>query len=175
MDAVVLIQEAQESGARLIKACEALEISISTFERWRKGNLWDKRKGAIKEVPRKLTEVERQEIIDISCSREYKDLNPYRIHAALLDKGIYIASESSFYRVLRSEGLVRHRGNSRPGTSHSKPPELIATGPNQVWTWDITWLYSHVKGIFFYAYTIIDIWDRSIVSWAIHDRPYVSR
>lgn len=170
IDAVVLIQEAQESGARLSKACEALKISISTFERWRKGNLVDMRKGAFKHVPRKLTKEERQEIIDICCSLEYKDLNPYRIHASLLDKGIYLGSESSFYRVLRSEGLVRHRGNSRPGTSHNKPPELIATGPNQVWTWDITWLYSHVRGIFFYAYTIIDIWDRSIVNWAIHDR-----
>lgn len=170
IQAVELIQEAQKNGARLLKACEALEISVSTFERWRSGKTSDSRKGASKVVARKLSDEERQEIIAVSCSNEYKDDNPYKIVASLLTKGTYIASISSFYRVLREKGLVKHRGNSRPGQSHSKPPELVATGPNQVWTWDITWLHSHIRGIFYFAYTIIDIWDRSIVKWAIHDR-----
>lgn len=168
--AVKLIKEANKNGARIWKACEALEISVSTFERWRKGKYSDRRKGAEKVVARRLTEEEKQKIIDISCSTRYKDDNPYKIHASLLDGGIYIASISSFYRVLNENGLVHHRGNTKPGISHSKPPERVATGPNQVWTWDITWLPSYVRGIFYYAYTIIDIWDRSIVKWAIHDR-----
>ncbi|MBF9019051.1 IS3 family transposase, partial [Oceanispirochaeta sp. M2] len=168
--AVVLILEANKDGARIWKACEALEISVSTFERWRNGYYSDNRKGANKTVARKLTKEEKLKIIDISCSVKYKDDNPYKIHASLLNNSIYIASISSFYRVLKEEKLNHHRGNTRPGTSHNKPPELIATGPNQVWTWDITWLHSYIRGIFYYAYTIIDIWDRSIVKWAIHDR-----
>ncbi|MCP3686275.1 MAG: IS3 family transposase [bacterium] len=168
--AVTLIKEARNNGARLWKACEVLEISISTFRRWSAGRLVDCRKGAAKQIPRKLTFEEEQSIIDACCSKEYKDDNPYKIHASLLDKGTYIASISSFYRVLRKKGLISHRGNTRPGQSHSKPPEKIATGPNQVWCWDITWLSSDVRGLFYYAYVIIDIWDRSIVKWAIHDR-----
>ena len=168
--AVELIIEANKNGARTWKACEALEISVSTFERWRNGKYTDSRKGASKVVARKLTEEERQKVIDVSCSQRYKDDNPYKIHASLLDSGIYVASISSFYRVLRENSLVHHRGNTHPGTSHNKPPERVATGPNQVWTWDITWIPSYVRGIFYYSYTIIDIWDRSIVKWAIHDR-----
>lgn len=170
MEAVKLIKEANQDGARLVKACEALEISISTFERWRKGKTRDSRKGALKVVSRKLSPEERQSVIDISCSNEYKDENPYKIVASLLSKGTYIASESTFYRILRDEGLIKHRRNTRPGKSHFKPPELVATGPNQVWTWDITWIRSNIRGIFYFAYTIIDIWDRSIVKWSIHDR-----
>ena len=168
--AVILILEANKAGARLQKACEAMEISVSTFERWRKGKTRDRRKGAKKVVARKLTAEERQSIIDTSCSSEFKDDNPYKIHASLLNEEIYIASVSSFYRILREEGLIRHRGNSKPGKSHNKPPELVAIGPNQVWTWDITWVKTNVQGLFYFAYTIIDIWDRSIVKWAIHNR-----
>ena len=168
--AVELIEEANNAGARLFKACEVLEISVSSFRRWQSGDVQDSRKGAAKRVPRKLTEKERREILNICCDDEHKDMNPYQIHANLLDKGIYIASVSSFYRVLRDKGLVRHRENSRPAYKHHKPPEKKATGPNQVWCWDITWLKTQVRGLFLYAYVIIDIWDRSIVKWCIHDR-----
>lgn len=168
--AVTLIKEAQNSGARLWKACEVLDISVSTFRRWSAGHLKDNRKGSLKNIPRKLTLEEEQLIVDVCCSKEYKDDNPYKIHASLLDKGVYIASISSFYRVLRKKGLMFNRGNTKPGQSQSKPPEKTATGSNQVWCWDITWLSSKVRGLFYYAYVIIDIWDRSIVKWAIHDR-----
>ena len=167
--ATELIDEAYRDGARLFKACKVLEISVSTFRRWKTGNYKDQRKGAKKDVPRKLSEEERQEIIDVCCSEEYKDDNPYEIHSSLLDKGKYIASISSFYRVLRDEKLVNHRSNTRAPHKRVKPPELTTDGPNQVWTWDITWLKSNIRGLFFYAYTIIDIWDRSIVKWSIHD------
>ena len=168
--AVDLIEEACESGARLGKACEVLEISVSTFRRWASGDLQDKRKGASKKIPRKLTDAEIQEILAVCCSKEYEDDSPCTIHASLLDKGRYVASVSSFYRVLREANLIKHRRNSKPGKKQSRPPELKATGPNQVWTWDITWLKTEVRGLYYYGYTIIDIWDRSIVKWAIHDR-----
>jgi transposase-like protein len=168
--AVELIKEARNSGARLFKACKVLEISVSTFRRWSAGHYVDCRKGAVKRIPRKLTPEEEQSIVTICNNDEYKDDNPYEIHASLLDKGTYIASISSFYRVLRKNNLVSHRGNTRPAQSKSKPPEKTAAGPNQVWCWDITWLSSAVRGLFYYAYVIIDIWDRNIVKWAIHDR-----
>jgi putative transposase len=168
--AVGLIKEATKSGARLKKACDAMELSVSTYRRWERGKLQDKRKGAKKDIPRKLSETEKQEILEICCSADYKDMNPYEIHATLFDEGIYIASISSFYRVLREKNLIKHRRNSRPAYEHSRPPEKRATGPNQVWCWDITWIKTDVRGIFFYAYVIIDIWDRSIVKWSIHDR-----
>lgn len=166
----MLIKEAQTNGARLWKACEALEISVSTFRRWSDGHLKDRRKGASKNIPQKFSIEEKQSIIDVCCSKEYRDDNPYKIHASLLDKGIYIGSISSYYRFLREYGLISCRGNTKPAQSHSKPPEKEATGPNQVWCWDITWLPLDVRGLFYYAYVIIDIWDRSIVKWAIHDR-----
>lgn len=170
LEAVKLIKEASVAGARIHKACDALDISTSTFERWRDGRISDNRKDCSKVVARKLSKEEESKILEISCSTEYKDDNPYKIHASLLSKGIYIASISSFYRVLRKNRLIHHRGNTRPGTSHSKPPERVATGPNQVWCWDISWLPTDVRGLFYYAYVIIDIWDRSIVKWSIHDR-----
>jgi putative transposase len=168
--AVILIIEAHESGARLWKACEVLEISVTTFRRWAAGNITDLRKGSQKNNPRKMTVEEEQVAIDTCCSKRFKDLNPYKIFMILLDEGLYIASVSTFYRVLKKHGLLNHRGNTRPAQNKSRPPEKIATGPNQVWCWDITWLKSHITGMFYYAYTIIDIWDRSIVKWAIHDR-----
>ena len=109
-----LILEAVESGVRLYKACEVLEISVSTFRRWKRGNIEDGRKGAKKKVPRKLKQAERDQILHVCCNDEYKDMNPYQIHANLLDKGTYIASVSSFYRVLRAENLVKYRSNIRP-------------------------------------------------------------
>ena len=82
----------------------------------------------------------------------------------LADRGEYIASESSFYRVLHEEGQMQHRERARPRTS-TKPKEHIARAPNQVWCWDITYLRSSVRGVFFYLYLIVDIYSRKIVGW----------
>jgi transposase InsO family protein len=132
--------------------------------------LVDKRSGAEKHIPRKLTLKEENKIIDISNSLEYRDNNPHEIVALLLEKGTYIASTSTFYRVLNKNHQINHRTNAKPRQKRSKPPQKIATGPNQVWCWDITWLKTDVRGIYHYAYVITDIYDRSIVGWEIHDR-----
>jgi len=168
--AVELIEEAVVGGARLFKACEVLEISTVTFYRWKNDGGIDKRKGAGKRVVRKLTEAERQKIIEVACEERFKDATPYEIVAILLDEGTYLASVSTFYRILREAGLIHHRGNSRPGHKQSRPEELKATGPNQVWSWDITWLPTNVRGLFLFAYMIIDVWSRKIVGWEIHTR-----
>lgn len=169
ISSIDLIREAVTHGARKIKACEALEISVRTCQRWEKDCSPDKRKGASKQVPRKLSSEESQEVLDISCSERFKDLTPYEIVPILAEEGRYIASESTFYRILREEKLLHHRKNSKPNSRTGRPPELKATGPNQVWSWDITWLRSEVSGIFYYCYMIKDIWKKNIVGWEIHD------
>jgi putative transposase len=94
-------------------------------------------------------------------------MNPHEIYNSLLDKEIYIGSESTFYRILREYKALEHRTECRGGTSKNKPDELTATEKNKVWMWDITWLKTDVKGIYHYAYVIEDLFDRSVVSWAV--------
>lgn len=127
----------------------------------------DRRKGAQRRVPRKLSDPEEQAVVDYACAEEYQDLTPYLIVAQLLTIGVYVASVSSFYRVLRRRRLLTHRSETAPRTHRATPPERVATGPNQVWTWDITWLKSTVRGMFFYAYIVLDLWDRSVVGWRV--------
>jgi putative transposase len=165
--AVQLIEEAHKAGARLKPACDVLEISIRTFQRWRDG-AEDRRKTTPRRIVRKLTDEERDHIVTVCCSPEYANTSPYFIHADLLDRGIYLASVSTMYRVLRERDLLHHRGESRPAQHHAKPPELEATGPNQVWSWDITYLPTLINGIFLYAYVLMDVWSRKIVGWEIH-------
>jgi putative transposase len=148
--------------------CTYIGISSRTIQRWNKNDVQDRRKGAEKHVPRKLAVAEREHIYKTVCNDEYKDLNPHEVYNSLLDKGIYLASESSFYRILREHNAVMHRGETREGTSRKKPDELTATAANQVWMWDITWIKRDVTGLYWYAYVIEDLYDRSIVGWAIY-------
>jgi transposase InsO family protein len=152
-----------EAGARRFKACEVLGISSRTFARWKLREGIDGRKGAPKKVPRKLGDAERDEIVRVACSKEYCDRNPYEIVADHLEKGIYLGSPSTVYRVLRARNMVHHRGEAHARRSGARPPELRATGPDQVWSWDITYMKTGVSGIFLYAYLIIDVWSRQIV------------
>ena len=93
----------------------------------------------------------------------FADLTPYTAWARLLDEdGIYLASVRTFYRVLAAEGLVQERRNQLVHPAHVKP-ELIATAPNQVWSWDITRLRSTMKWRFFYLYVLLDIFSRYVV------------
>ena len=99
-------------------------------------------------------------------SPEFVDLSPHQIVPKLADMGIYIASESTTYRLLREEKLDAHRGRAKPPTGR-RPDPHTATGPNQVWSWDITYLRSPVAGMFFYLYLFMDVWSRKIVGWAV--------
>lgn len=96
-------------------------------------------------------------------------MNPHEIVPLLLIDGIYLASVSTFYRVLKEENLVHHRSNTKPKNGCGKPPEQLATGSDQVYCWDITWLPRTVRGFFYYAYVVIDIFDKTIVDWAVHE------
>jgi len=130
--AVLLIQEANQAGARLFKCCDVVGISTRTFFRWREGKVLDRRKGAAKNVPKALTEAERAAVVTMACSKRFANETPAAIVATLLEEGTYLASESTFYRCLRAEDKVKHRQETRPGRSLTRPPERVATGPNQV-------------------------------------------
>jgi transposase InsO family protein len=166
--AVELVQEAYANGARKRKACELLEVSVRTLERWEsegEGTV-DQRKGADRKVGNKLSKEERSLILNTINSVEYRDLPPCQIVPRLADKGIYIASESTIYRILREAKQLAHRGLIKP-TKHKKPEVHEANGPNQLWSWDITFLPSQVRGMYFYLYMIMDIYSRKIVGWTI--------
>ena len=163
-----LFEEAIKSGARQSKACEILDISTRTIKRWADKPDGDQRSSVKKEPANKMSEQEEQQIVSICCSERFRDLSPPEIVAILAEEGVYIASESTMYRVLRKRGLLKHRTESKPGTKSKKPEELKATGPNQVLSWDITYLKTIIKGQFLYLYLFEDIWSRLIVAWEVH-------
>jgi transposase InsO family protein len=102
-------------------------------------------------------------------SPEYRDKSPKQIVPLLADQGEYVASESTVYRILRDEGQATHRASSKAPTKRHRPEPLTATGPNQVWSWDITYLRSAVRGSFHYLYMVLDVWSRKIVGFEVHD------
>ena len=170
MMAIELITEAVENGARRVPACKILGISLRTLQRWEaEGGGEDRREGAQKEPGNALSEPERALVIAIASSPRFRDLPPSQIVPILADAGVYVASESSFYRILRQEKLLAHRGRART-PRHSRPKEYVATGPNKIWSWDITYCRGPVRGQFYYLYLVVDVWSRKIVGWAVHEQ-----
>ena len=166
-ECIFLIGEAVSAGARKIKACEILDLEIRTIERW-ENNLEDRRCGPVNRPVNALSEGERKKVLEIANSAEYANLPACQIVPRLADKGEYVASESSFYRILKKEKLLAHRLKSNP-RKHKKPDELVATGVNQIWSWDITYLRAAIKGTYYYLYLPMDIFSRMIVHWEIHE------
>lgn len=169
MKIVENIDIAVASGARLKKACQIIDLSARTIQRWRNNGTGDQRSIIKKSLPKALTEEEKKKILEICNSKEYCDLTPNEIVPILAEKGQYIASESMFYRVLKENKLLKHRENSKPRAKKSGPIELIADGPNQVLSWDITYFRTSIKGIFFYLYLFMDVWSRKIVGWTVEE------
>jgi len=138
------------------------------IERWKAAHGGeDGRRGPESTPANKLSKMERKRLLKMVNSPEYRDLSPKQIVPKLADKGLYLASESTVYRVLHEENLMAHRERSRPPVNNH-PKELLATAPNQVWSWDITYLPSSVRGMFFYLYMVMDVWSRKIVGWEVH-------
>jgi transposase InsO family protein len=160
-----LIDEAVRSGARLEASAKILGLTERTIQRWRKkeGLRDDLRHGPHSTPANKLSPQEREEVLRIANAPIFRDLSPKQIVPQLADQGRYVASESTFYRVLREEGQISHRQSSRPASTQ-KPREHVATGPCEVWSWDITYLRSSVRGVFYYLYLFVDVWSRKIVS-----------
>lgn len=140
---------------------------MRTYQRWsKKTDKSDKRKGAPKRIPNKLSKAERNQVLTIANSPEFASLPPSQIVPTLADNGEYICSESTFYRILQAEGMQHHRGRAKP-PQNRKCPRLTASQPNQVYSWDITFLPTDIKGKFYYLYLFIDIYSRFIVGWHI--------
>jgi len=119
------------------------------------------------EPANKLSQEERQNVLDTVNEARFASMPPCEIVPALADEGVYIASESTFYRILREESMQNHRGRSQAPGKHGKPTSYEATAPNQVYTWDITYLNGPIKGLFYFLYLIIDIFSRDIVGWEV--------
>ncbi len=166
-----LVHEAVTAGASQAAACKVAGISTRSLQRWRKAGISDDKRTGPKTAPgNKLSAEERRELRSILTSPEFRDLSPWQIVARLADRGRYVASESTMYRVLREEKMQKHREISREPTRRSRPKELVATRPNQVWSWDITYLLSPVRGSFYYAYMVTDIFSRKVVAHTVTDR-----
>lgn len=163
-----LIKEAVVAGARLAPACELLGLSVRTLQRWKHRPV-DGRPVAVRASPaHKLSQAERQAVLRAVNQPGYASLTPHQIVPKLADEGIYLASESTFYRVMKEAGQASQRGRCqkaqrRPLTTHR------ADGPNQVWCWDITWLPSTVKGRYFYWYMFKDVYSRKLVAGDVYE------
>lgn len=170
---IALIREAEAAGCRLHCACAELDICIRTYQRWvRHGDdavVADGRTTNVRPAPsNKLSDIERDQILAVANSEQFASLPPSQIVPALTDRGVYLASESSFYRVMKAAQQQHHRGRAkkpckRVVTSH------CATAPNQVWSWDITWLPAEIRGKYYYWYMILDVFSRKIVGHEVHE------
>ena len=169
---MALVKEAQANGARKAKACELLNLSMRTLIRWEKvvGNSDRRYCAARPQQANQLSYTEKKAILDVINSKAYQDLPPSKIVPLLANEGIYMASESTIYRLLRAEKQLSHRQRSKQPTKRHKPTAYTADGPNQLWSWDISYLPTTVTGLFFYLYLVVDIYSRKIVGWSIHEK-----
>jgi transposase InsO family protein len=139
------------------------------MERWRGEEVGeDRRAGPKSEPPNKLTRKEREKVLSIANSAEFRDLPPSQIVPKLADRGEYVCSEATMYRVLREAKQLAHRGKAKE-PQERRPVERYATRPNQIWSWDITYLRGPIRGTFFYLYMVEDIWSRKIVGFEVHE------
>ena len=139
------------------------------MQRWRaRPNGVDLRRGPKTRPGNTLSAAEEAEVLALVTSQEFVGLAPHQLVAKLADMGLYLAPEATIYRLLRRNRLLQHRDRTRPATRR-RPREHVATGPNQVWAWDITYLPAGVRGTFWYLYSVIDVWSRKLVASVVHD------
>ncbi len=155
-----------------MSACTELGISLSTIKRWLRdfggdGDGEDRRNGSPRLDSHRLSEEEHQRILLICNQPEYASLPPGQIVPALADQGLYVGSESSFYRVLHQVGQCQRRGWVRPSQAPRTVPRLRADGPNQVSSWVIPFLPTTVRVVWRYLYPVIDVWSRKVVTWDV--------
>jgi putative transposase len=166
------IVQACQTGATLQRACEVAGITLNCWYRWQQDGtvLSDQRAQAPRQQPaNKLSAEECNAILAVCNSARFGSLPPSQIVPMLADEGCYLASESSFYRVLRQVGQAGRRGRAAIPRTVAKPTSHTATAPNQVWSWDVTWLPASVKGQFYKLYLIEDIFSRFPVGWEVHE------
>lgn len=169
-----LIRQAHHDGASLYKACEIAGITLRTLQRWQMADgsiRADARPQAQRPTPsHALSQAERAEVLRIANEPRFAEQPPARIVPALADEGRYVASESTFYRILRAQGQAAHRGRAKAPQAHRSPTTHVASGARQVWCWDMTYLPAQIAGHWFYLYLILDLYSRKIVGWEVHEQ-----
>lgn len=168
---LLLVEEAVAAGARLAPACDIVGVSPRTLQRWKlRPDGDDNRTTPRYSPPNALSDREIDQVVKVMASPLYANLSPKQLVPLLADEGLYLASESTMYRLRRRFGLCApRRGGSR---THVTRASLVhgATGPNQVWSWDITYLPTPVRGCFLYLYLVMDVWSRRIMGWEVLER-----
>jgi putative transposase len=166
------IQTAHTDGARLLPACKIAGIDLRTLQRWQAHaglTAGDGRPQAVRPTPaHALTPDERAQLLAVANQPRFASVPPARIVPMLADEGVYLASESSFCRVLREHGQSTHRGRAKAPKASRPPTTHIATAARQVWCWDMTYLPAAVIGRWFHLYLILDLYSRKIVGWEVH-------
>jgi putative transposase len=167
------IAQARADGSRLGPACALAGLDPRTLQRWRSGDglpCGDRRPDADRPVPsHALSKAERARILAVANEPRFAETPPARIVPALADEGIYIASESSFHRVLRVSGQMNRRGRAQPPRTSRPPTTHLATRTGEVWCWDMTFLPAQTQGRWFYLYLVLDLYSRKVVGFEVHD------
>jgi len=158
---------AMEVGIK--SACKALGLCRASYYRWSIPRKPDRHRTPSYVPSWSLFKEQRHEVLDVLHEDRFIDRSPWAIYAALLDEGTYLCSVRTMYRILKEQGEVRERRNQLRHPVYSKP-ELLATAPNQVWSWDITKLKGPVKWTYYYLYVILDIFSRYVVGWMVASR-----
>ena len=168
---LVLLTEAVAAGARQDRACAVLGLSARTVQRWQPHETvrGDRRPQRLHAPASKLSELERKRLLAVANSAEFGHLPPSQIVPRLADRGEYLASESTFYRVLRAENQLTHRRAERRAQKRAKPQALCARAPNHLYTWDITYLPTPIRGMYFYLYLFLDLFSRKVVGWQVYE------
>lgn len=168
----VLIWQAVSDGARQQRACQVVGLSARTLQRWQdeRAAPVDRRTQGRQAPAHQLSQAEREQIVQIANSAQFGHLPPSQIVPMLADQGSYVASESTFYRVLRADKQLAHRRSERIAKPRGKPRALCARQANQIYSWDITYLPTTVLGRYFYLYLYLDIFSRKIVAWQVYER-----
>lgn len=145
------------------EACRCVNMSKSTYHRLKSPEppVQSQRRSH-----RRLKDDERKKVLDLMCSPRFCDRAPRQIYATLLDEGTYHCSIRTMYRILEKNKAVRERRDQLTHPAYAKP-ELMATGPNQLWSWDITKLHGPEKWTYFYLYVILDVYSRKVVGWMV--------
>jgi putative transposase len=151
-------------------SCKALGVPRASYYRWLRP---PEVAPTTRSVPRKLAPEERQAVLDVLHSPRFLDVSPAEVHATLLDEGEYLCSPRTMYRILDESQEVRERRNQLRHPSYAAP-ELLATQPNELWSWDITKLLGPRKWTYYYLYVILDVFSRYVVGWTVAYREQAS-
>lgn len=163
-----LVLELADPIVPIATACDALGVSRASVYRLTAPTPSPRLRDRVAS-PRRLSEEERTGLLDALHSPEFVDQPPAEVYAELLSRGIYVASIRTMYRILAERGETNERRNQRLPHVHPKP-SLLATAPQQVWTWDITKPATNSVGVFLHAYVIIDLFSRYVVGWMVAEK-----